>query len=313
MNGGGSWQGISNQQAKQTMSVISSRIHSNEKDTQTIIDLMVRVRPVNRLDDYPTKTDIEEKLAVAKIRANTRLWFDEDQPVGWAYVDDFHNLYWEFDNQHEELLNDEIIAWAEACIRNAGDSSVLDTACREDNRRRIALLQQFGFHQTQDTSVIMTRPLSEPISQPELPNGFVIRPITRIEEAEAVARTHRAAFGTENMTTEKRIIKRSTSGYDPSMDLVVLAPDGSIAAYTICSINEQTKIGFTDPVATHPRYQRMGLARALLLTGLHLLKERGMLFAYLGTDGDNTRMQKAATSAGFSIDHKTSWFSKEVH
>ena len=294
------------------MNRISSRTYENEGDTQTIVDLMVRVRPVDHLDDYPTKADIEEKLASAKIRANTRLWFDEDQLIGWAYVDDFNNLYWEFDNQYEELLSDEIITWAEACIRNAGDPSVLDAACREDNGRRIAFLKHYGFHQTEDTSVIMTRPLSEPIPQPALPNGFIIRPIAGVGEAEAVARTHRAAFGTECMTTEKRIIIMSTSGYDPSMDLVVVAPDGSIAAYTICSINEQTKIGFTDPVATHPRYQRMGLARALLLTGLHLLKERGMSFAHLGTDGDNIRMQKAAASAGFTIEYKTIWFSKEV-
>ena len=80
---------------------------------------------------------------------------------------------------------------------------------------------------------------------------------------------HRAALGTEYMTTENRLIIMSTSGYDPSLDLVAVAPDGSIAANCICSVNLQDKIGFTDPVSTHPQFQRMGLARALLLTGLH--------------------------------------------
>ncbi|NTU56154.1 MAG: GNAT family N-acetyltransferase, partial [Anaerolineales bacterium] len=103
------------------------------------------------------------------------------------------------------------------------------------------------------------------------------------------------------------------SEYDPTLDLVVIAPDGTVAAYCSCSVNNQTKIGFTDPVATHPNYQRMGLARALLLTGMILLKERGMSYAHLGTSGNNIAMQKTAESVGFTVEYKTIWFSKEVN
>jgi len=151
------------------------------------------------------------------------------------------------------------------------------------------------------------------ISYPELPPGFVIRPLTGKQEAEAVAAMHRASLGTEYMTTENRLIIMSTSGYDPTLDLVAVAPDGSIAANCICSVNPQTGIGFTDPISTHPQFQRMGLARALLLTGLMLLKERGMTYARLGTSGENIRMQKTAEAAGFRIESKTIWFSKEVN
>ena len=159
----------------------------------------------------------------------------------------------------------------------------------------------------------MTRPLSEPIPEPELPLGFVIRPIKGTEEAEAVASTHRAAFGTDYMTTENRLDIMNTSGYDPSLDLLVIAPDGTVAAYCTCSVNDQTKVGFTDPVATHPNYQRMGLARALLLKGMQMLKERGMKSAQLGTSGDNISMQKTAESVGFTVEYKTIWFTKEVN
>jgi ribosomal protein S18 acetylase RimI-like enzyme len=145
-----------------------------------------------------------------------------------------------------------------------------------------------------------------------LPPEFVIRSITGWQEAEAVAAMHRAAFGTEYMTTENRLVIMNTSEYDPSLDLLVVAPDGSLAANCICSVNEQEKRAFTDPVSTHPKFQRLGLARALLLTGLKLLKERGMASAHLGTSGDNLAMQKTAQSVGFTIEHKTIWFSKGV-
>jgi hypothetical protein len=57
----------------------------------------------------------------------------------------------------------------------------------------------------------------------------------------------------------------------------------------------------------------MGLSRALLLTGLRLLKARGMLSTHLGTSGDNIAMQKTAVSVGFKVEYRTIWFSKEVH
>jgi ribosomal protein S18 acetylase RimI-like enzyme len=65
-------------------------------------------------------------------------------------------------------------------------------------------------------------------------------------------------------------------------------------------------------VSTHPRFQRLGLARALLLRGLRLLKERGMTSAHLGTSGMNIAMLKTAEWVGFTIEYKTTWFSKEV-
>jgi len=297
------------------MNHISSRIFAGEKDFQIMVDLLTTVRPPEHLNDYPVKVDIEENLASAVVRANTRLWFDRDQPVGWAFVDEFHNLLWELDHRYQELIGSQIVEWGEACIRKTlgnGESTTLDANCREDYAERIAFLGRHGFQQTETTNVAMTCDLSNSLPEPKLPQGFVIRPLAGIHEAEAVAAMHRAAFGTEYMTTENRLVIMNTSEYDLSLDLVVIAPDGKIAANCICSVNQQEKTGKTDPISTHPHYQRMGLARALLLTALYLLKERGMLSAHLGTSGNNIAMQKTAESVGFTIEHKTLWFSKEV-
>jgi mycothiol synthase len=291
------------------MNQISSRNY--QEDFQLIVDMLTKFRPAKHISDFPQKTDIEEKLAVEMIRANTRLWFDNDQPICWAYVDDFNNLHWELDSQYTDRIGGEIVAWGESCIRKNGSAN-LDASSREDRLEGIAFLKQHGFHQLEDTTVAMTRPLSEPIPEPELPRDFVIRPIKGKEEAEAVATMHRAAFGTQYMTTENRLIIMNTSGYDPTLDLLAIAPDGNIAAYCSCSVNDQTRIGMTDPVATHPNYQRMGLARALILTGMKLLKKRGMASAHLGTSGENIAMQKTAESVGFKVEYRTIWFTKEV-
>jgi GNAT superfamily N-acetyltransferase len=293
------------------MSHIASSSYEHEKDFEIIIDLLTKVRPPERLNDYLTKVDIEENLASESVRANTRIWFDDDQPIGWADVDDFNNLRWEMDGQYQELIGSEIVAWGETCIRNVKEAT-LDTSCKEDHIERITFLKRHGFQQTSLKSIQLMRSLSEPIPQPELPRGFIIRPIAGNEEAEAVASTHRAAFRTDYMTIEKRLAIMNTSEYDPSLDLVVVAPDGMISAYCTCSVNEEEKTGTTDPVATHPDYQRMGLSQALLLTGLQLLKEHGIKSAHLGTSRENLPMRKSAESIGFTVEYTTLWFSKEV-
>lgn len=297
------------------MNHISSRLYEDEKDFPSIIDLLTAVRPPEHLNDYPVKVDLEENLASQTIRANTRLWFDDGQLIGWAFVDEFNNLRWELDPRYAGLLGSQIVEWGETCMREAldeGESTTLDASCREDYMERIAFLKRYGFQQTDITTIRMVCDLSKPIPELNLPPGFVIRPLAGAHEAEAVAAMHRAAFGTDYMTTENRLTIMNTSEYDPSLDLVVIAPDGTTVANCICSVNEQEKMGNTDPVATHPRYQGKGLARALLARGMQLLKERGMSFAQFGTSGNNVAMQKTGEAVGFKLKYKTLWFSKDV-
>lgn len=86
----------------------------------------------------------------------------------------------------------------------------------------------------------------------------------------------------------------------------------------MCSISQEENArtgwneGYTDPVATHPDFQRLELARALLLTGLHALKQRGMDTACLGTSSENVAMQQKALAVGFRVQSTTLWFSKPV-
>ncbi len=295
---------------------ITSRGYEGGKDFPTIIEFTARIRPPQHRHDYPGRLDLEEAFATVIVPKNTRLWFAEDSLVAWAYVDGYNNLIWELDPQYEQPLGADLVSWGQTCVKNNLsniEEAALYANCREDYRERMAFLKHHGFHQMEDTTITLMRSLSDSIPAPELPPGFRIRPILGKQEADAVAAMHRAAFGTEYMTTENRLIIMSTSGYDPSLDLVVVAPDGSIVANCICSVNEQEKIGFTDPVSAHPRFQGIGLVRALLATGLRLLKERGMTLARLGTSGDNIRMKRSAEAVGFKVEYKTIWFSKDVN
>ncbi len=306
------------------MIIPTSRVYSGAGDLQSMIDLLVAVRPADRIADYPSMVDLREALALTNVQGNTRLWFDaNDQMVGFAFVDQYNNLRFEFDRQAAHPnIESELVDWGVKCIQRSmqerGESWTLDASCRDDDAERIALLERCGFVMQETRSLQMVRPLDEPISPPPTPAGFSIRHVAGEQEAEALVALHRAAFGTENMTVEERLAMMRVPGYDAELDLLAIAPDGQFAAYCMCTIspdeNERTgrNEGRTDPVATRPDFQRRGLARALLLAGFHKLKQRGIDTAVLGTSSENVAMQRAAQAVGFRIQSTTLWFAKPV-
>lgn len=306
------------------MKTLSSRIYSGTKDLQSMIDLLIAVRPADRITDFPSIVDLREVLALSNVQDNTRLWFDAGgQMIGFAFVDPYNNLHFELDRQAASPgIESEIVSWGVACIKRTlekgNESCTLDASCRDDDAERIALLERHGFVRQELRSLHMVRPLDEPIPAPQVPTGFIIRYVAGEHEAEALVALHRAAFNSENMTVEERLAMMRVPEYDAELDLLAVAPDGRFAAYCMCSIsreeNERTgrNEGYTDPVATHPDFQRRGLAQALLLAGLLKLKQRGMDTAVLGTSSENVAMQRTAQAVGFRIQSTMLWFAKPV-
>lgn len=302
----------------------TSRLYADANDLTRIIDLLFRVRAPARIAAYPAPADLRELLAVPDLQANTRLWETESGRLcAFALVDAYHNLLFEFEGDIAGPdLPAELIQWGVECRRRQpmveGEPVTLDFCCRAEDEERLTLLTQHGFTRQPTCTLRLTRSLHDPIPEPTLPAGFTLRPTTGQDEVEAWVALHRAAFGTEHMTIEERSAMLSGPDYDPELDLVVVAPDGRLAAYCVCWISQEENAqtgrneGYTDPVATHPDYQRRGLARALLLTGLRLLQARGVETAVMGTSSENEGMLRAATAVGFQVISTNIWLAKPV-
>lgn len=302
------------------MSPAFARSYSHPDDLPAMIDFLKSVRPAEWMHEYPAIFDLHEALGRLSIQEKTRLWFaDHDRLTAFAFMLEPHNqLVFEIEPSHEGEIENDLIRWGmDDCPgNNRGDSLI--TSCREDDHRRVALLERQGFARLAGCSLQMARPLDKPIPPAQLPKGFSIRPVKGEQEVDEIVALHRAAFSASSMTRDERLAIMRAPEYDPTLDLIVIAPEGQFAAYCTCSISSAEnrltgrKVGHTDPVASHPEYQRRGLARALLLTGAHLLRERGMDLAVLGTEADNLAMQAAARSAGFAVYSKRIWFAKPI-
>jgi ribosomal protein S18 acetylase RimI-like enzyme len=188
---------------------------------------------------------------------------------------------------------------------------------REDDQERRRLAEAHGFLLAEYESYVhLQRQLDTIPPVPTLPKGFVLRPLANEEETAAYADLHRAAFTSDSMTPEWRARTLHTPLYQPDLDLVVVAPDGALAGFCVGWYEPSRGVAQVEPVGVHPRYQRMGLARALLTEMLRRFKARGASVAIIETDLDRTPARRTYESVGFKQAHtiwrKEAWATKVV-
>jgi mycothiol synthase len=290
-------------------------------DLIAMINLLQRLRPPERRDDYPAAVDLHEMLSQPELQILTRLWFDDSTLVVFALVDAYNNLIWEIDPRYD--LETEVIDWGMNCLHSmriqglTGASATLDANCLQEDTRRMEMLLRHGFAIQPGGSLHLRRSLEGEIPVPILPPGYSITNAAVLADAphlvERIITLHRAAFGTNHMTLQERKGIMSAPGYDPRLDLFILAGDTRLAGYCTCSYEAGIpSVGYTDPIAVHPDFQRLGLGRALLCEGMRLLSAHGVQEARLGTSSSNTAMLALAQAVGFEVYETGLWLSKVV-
>ena len=296
---------------KQNTKTISTLIQ-NETDIQAMREL------VNQFPCRASAFNLEESLSIRSVRSTTRLWWVDGKLIGFAFVDDYNNLRFEIDLQFSnEQLQNEIIAWGLACMRDRNTKSrednTLDASFSAYDTMQIEMLEKHGFNRERVRTLRYSRFLDKDLPVHALPAGFSLRHVGREHEVGHLVNLHRAAFGTEKMTVEKRLAIMRTPGYEQELDLVVTAPNAELGAFCICGLDEDyAEIGYSDPLGTHPRYQRLGLGSAIITAGMLALKKRGARVVELGTSSGNTAMQRLAEKLGFVVASEKLWFSKQV-
>ena len=282
------------------------------------VDLQQIRSLVQRLPDGTSVVDFEEKMLTPVVLRFTCLWLDGDQAIAFALVDESNNLMFDVDPAFaSQALGQEIVAWGLACMRErnaeTGETCTLDASCEARDYGRMAFLQSFDFRLEDIRSLQYARSLGSPIPASPLPAGFSLRAVWGEQEVEKLVALHRAAFGTDYMTMDGRLAIMHAPDYVPELDWVAIAPSGDLAAFCICGFDDDShQTGYTDPIGTHPGYQRLGLGKALVTAGLLELKRRGAITARLGTSSKNQAMRHLAESLGFRIVSERVWFSRAV-
>jgi GNAT superfamily N-acetyltransferase len=162
------------------------------------------------------------------------------------------------------------------------------TAVRVRDDGAIAVLEEHGY--TSDTnapwSALLSRSL-ESVEAPVLPEGYSLTSMAEFGDIEERVVVHRAAWHPSRQTTETYRQVARTWPYRADLDVVVVAPDGSLAASVLVWFDRETRAGELEPVGTHPAHRRLGLARAASLYSLKKLADLGASNAVVACRGDD--------------------------
>lgn len=244
---------------------------------------------------------------------NVRLWERDGRLAAWAIL---QTPFWTIDYalapEAGPDLHREVLAWADA--RAAGlvgmdfGRPLWFVAVRRDQTGRIRDLEALGFanqeHAPEDpySQVMLARPASAPVPDEPLPPGFTIRPLAGAAEVEAYVALHRAVFESRNMTAGWRMRTLERPEYRPHLDLVAVAPDGTLAAFCITWLAPDYPggpAGQVEPLGVAEAYRSLGLGRAVLLEGLRRLYAAGVERVFVETDSFRDGAIRLYEGAGF--------------
>lgn len=245
-----------------------------------------------------------------------RLWFSGDELVAWAWAflprqvrrNDGSvtnvtgaSLSYQVHPDHTELI-DEVIEWYDGVAAGL-ERTVSPTDAEQFALRRWAAHRYepdvAALGDTGDWTKLNERDLTE-VAQPVLPAGFRFR--TAAEAGpEAAVRAHVDAWTPSTYTAQSYADVRQTAAYRGDLHILVQAPDGTMASSTIMWLDEANRTVEFEPVGTHPAYRRLGLARAMMLHGMHLARAAGATHATVVCAGAPARPQACGLYHGLGF------------
>jgi ribosomal protein S18 acetylase RimI-like enzyme len=246
-----------------------------------------------------------------------RMWFGEAGLEAVAMFEAPGKLLFEIMPASEHLLS-AMLARAEHAALRGGQSALLVRVFDSDTRR-IAALKTLGYTESAPESVSFRIDLAKPLPTRAPPSGFRLRDCLGIDP-ERRAAAHRDAWNDlseiglpdarSSFSADVYLGLRNAPGYDPALDILVEAPSGELVANCIAWADGLSRVGTFEPVGTHARYRRQGLARLAVQEGLRRLQKRGMRFGRVSTAHFNAPAIAAYSASGFELHDRASWWSK---
>jgi ribosomal protein S18 acetylase RimI-like enzyme len=193
-----------------------------------------------------------------------RVWDDGGRTVGWSWLrlpegELDHDVH----PAHRHLLDEMLdVPRASKAFGFAHDDE------------EVAALARHGFTVPDTTIHFNARSLDGLPEQPPLPDGFRLRTVEPGDVPERVA-VHRDAFAPSRVTEEGYMHVQASWPYRASLDCIVEAPDGRIAAFALLWPDDENGVGELEPVGTRTDFRRLGLAAAVCMFALHRWRGQG--------------------------------------
>jgi GNAT superfamily N-acetyltransferase len=212
------------------------------------------------------------------------------------------------DPAYRDRLEETMIASAEEALAVpvAGEEGKqrLGLYVFEHDARRQQLLAARGYRKLRAGGVTRRLRFERDRLPPRQPlaTGYTLRATQPGDEGDAagIATLLNAAFQRDfHNAAEYLTFSRLAPSFRRELDLVAVAPDGTLAAYVGIPYVAEIGHGIFEPVCTDPDHRRHGLARALMVEGLYRLRELGAADVVVET-GEMVAANRLYDSLGFA-------------
>lgn len=155
------------------------------------------------------------------------------------------------------------------------------------------LLEEAGFrHEPAEDIVQMLRPKSPLPPDVPLPPGFVFDD----ERSRPPGAAHHLVRRNGDRVAERL---RDGTLYRPDLDLCIRADGGEVAAYCLCWLDGQNRVGLFEPVRTEDAFQRRGLGTALMREGIRRLVAGGAVAIKVSRAAESEAAARLYRGVGF--------------
>ncbi len=212
-------------------------------------------------------------------------------------------------------------AWPRQLARESRDPATpIQISATSHDARRIVALEALGYRKAGPAGVGFRFRLDDPLPPVDLPPGYAVRDSVGVDPA-ARAAAHRSAWdhlehlgidAHSQFSTEAYLSLTRLPVYDPTLDMLAVAPDGSFAASCICWADAASGVAVFEPVGVALAHRGKRLASAIMREALARLKARGLREARVGTAHFNYAAVAAYLAAGFEPAGGSHWWSKSL-
>jgi ribosomal protein S18 acetylase RimI-like enzyme len=284
------------------------------RDFPAVVDLICEVDTHDDMDWFPTSVTLAVEWAPSPTfdPARDAIVVEVDGRLLAAGVVQWrersgkiiHNVeIWVRPEARRNALGTRVLAWLEARARASVDEGsggprdlphFLGGGADDANDASVAFARGSGYAPVR-YGFEMHRPLDLPIPEAALPDGLEIRPV-REEHHRAIWEADIEAFldHWEPSVRQEADYQRFFGHPDRDTSLWMVAWDGDEVAGSVLNgiyPDENAKIGLAigwlDHVSVRRPWRGRGLASALIVRSLTILRDRGMTVASLGVDGQN--------------------------
>ncbi len=208
-------------------------------------------------------------------------------------------------------IEKKIVLWIEDQIdrfQKDKKQKILAFRVNEWDQYRQKLLLTLGYEDQGPREHERIRPLNLPIPSMKIPEGYSIRHV----DVEKDFEKYRAALCSVfkhccNMTRHLAKVYSKAEFYNDELDIVVVAPDDSFAAFTTVRIDPISRFAELEPVGVHPDHRRKGLGKAICLEGLRRLQKYNPQSVVILGAANTEAATKLYDSLGFTCSNIHYW------